>query len=63
MSAFKKELLDLMIRHNVDAISWTCGDCSDLHGVYDEEMVISFADDTPSIRVDGGCISQSDLSE
>ena len=37
----KKELLALMVKHNVDSIGWTCGECSDLHGVYDEEMVIS----------------------
>lgn len=61
MYEFKKELLALMVKHNVDGISWTCGECSDLHGVYDEEMVISFSDSTPSIRIEGGCITPSDL--
>lgn len=58
---FEKELKALMVKHNVDSIYWSCGECSDTHGIYEEEMVISFNDKTPDIRIDGGCISLSDL--
>ena len=59
--SFKKELHDLMIKHNVDAIYWTCGELSDTQGLYNEQMVIAYADNTPQIEIDGYCISLSDL--
>lgn len=59
---FKAELRDLMLKHNVDAIYWSCDrGCSDTHGIYDEKMIISFSDDTDQIEIEGGCISLSDL--
>ena len=59
---FVEELKELMIKHRVSAIGWTCGDCSDMHGVYDEEMYIDFIDkDTQSIRFNGSYIDTQNL--
>lgn len=38
---FKRELKELLERYDA-SIEWTCGQCSDLQGVYDEEMVVDF---------------------
>ena len=54
---FTEELKELMIKHRVDAIEWNCGSCSDLHGVYDEKMTISFIEKgKESIAIDGSYI-------
>lgn len=60
---FKKELYDLMLKYDVDAIYWSCGDSSDTHGIYDEKMIISTKDDKTIFEIDGGCIYLKDLKE
>lgn len=37
IDAFKKDLAAVLLKHNA-AISFTCGECSDLAGIYDEHM-------------------------
>ena len=61
--SFTSELKELMIKHRVSSIGWTCGECSDTHGVYDEEMYIDFIDKTPPIRIDGSYIDVQNLGE
>lgn len=58
---FKKELYDLMVKYNVDAIYWTCGEDSDMHGVYDEKMIISTRNNKTILKVGGSCIYKNDL--
>jgi hypothetical protein len=38
---FLQELKALLLKHNA-SISWRCGDASDTHGIYDEQMVIEW---------------------
>lgn len=38
---FKRELRELLEKYNA-SIDWSCGQYSDLQGVYDEEMVVGF---------------------
>jgi hypothetical protein len=38
---FKKELKELMIKHNIDTIGLDFDDCSDTHGMVGEEMTIT----------------------
>jgi sulfur relay (sulfurtransferase) complex TusBCD TusD component (DsrE family) len=60
---FIRELKALLKKH--DVMIWVgCGECSDLHGVYDEN--IQFCDNKTKKtfhRVDGWCLSHTDLEE
>ena len=37
---FLKEFKDLLLKYNAD-IRWTCDDCSDTYGLYDDHLYIS----------------------
>lgn len=37
---FLKALKDLLIKYNAD-IGWTCDDCSDTYGLYDDHLYVS----------------------
>lgn len=41
--SFKKELKELLEKYNA-TIGFECADCSDLHGVYEERIVVSVSD-------------------
>ena len=59
--AFATELKALLEKHNV-TIMWTCGDGSDTHGIYDENMVIQDNNTNDNlIEIYGSCIGISDL--
>jgi len=51
--AFLDALKDIMLEHNVSSIGMDCAPCSDWHGIYDEEMVISFKDHPNVIMCEG----------
>ena len=36
---FLKEFKDLLLKYNAD-IGWTCDDCSDTYGLYDDHLYI-----------------------
>ena len=56
---FKKELKDLLKKYNA-SIGFSCGDCSDTHGLYDEKMIIDI--DKKEIAIcDGWVFGQEDL--
>ena len=38
--SFKKELKELLEKYNA-TIGFECADCSDLHGVYEERIVVT----------------------
>lgn len=40
---FLKELKELLEKYNA-CISWTCCDCSDTYGIYEQSMLIEVAD-------------------
>jgi hypothetical protein len=56
---FIRELGALLHKHDV-TISWTCGDGSDTHGIYDERMVFAHNADV-FFSVDGGGVNAHDL--
>ena len=59
--AFAAELKALLEKYNV-TIMWTCGDGSDTHGIYDENMVIQDNETNDNLlEIDGSCIGLSDL--
>lgn len=61
---FIKELYDLMAKHNVNYICWTCSGVVDFGGIYDEQMVINFIDNNKSnIIIDGNSIQLDNLKE
>lgn len=37
---FLREFKDLLLKYNAD-IGWTCADCSDTYGLYDDHLYIS----------------------
>lgn len=44
-SEFLEKLKNLLTEYGA-SIDWTCGPCSDLHGVYDDHLEISIGDKT-----------------
>lgn len=63
VTELKTELSALLKKYNVH-ISWTCGECSDMHGVYDEEMTIYDPVTYKRVfAVDGSSLSSCDLIE
>lgn len=42
INSFKAELKNLLEKYDA-AIEWGCGVCSDVHGIYDEQMSVSFS--------------------
>lgn len=52
---FLKEFKDLLLKYNAD-IGWTCDDCSDTYGLYDDHLYISMLGqkdiDLPSNGID-----------
>jgi hypothetical protein len=61
--SFKKELKDLLEKYNA-SIGFECADCSDLHGVYEERIVVSVSDgrkETEILSVDGYYIDKHNI--
>lgn len=62
--SFKKELADLFEKYRAD-ISFDTSDGSDLHGVYDPQMVVNFQQDNNYYRSftlsDGYSVNRFDL--
>lgn len=58
---FADKLQALLQEYNA-SIDWTCSDCSDLHGVYDEKMVISFGNKW-AIEFPDGYINEQSFKE
>lgn len=56
---FLMELRDLLLKHNA-SIRFDCGDASDLHGVYDERIVVKVGDDD-LLDVDGFWLCGADF--
>lgn len=54
--SFKQELKELLKKYNA-TIGFECADCSDLHGVYDERIVVSVKE-KEILSVDGYYIDQ-----
>lgn len=59
MDNFANELKVLLEKHNA-SIVWTCGDCSDLHGVYDQRMQVQTKDKI-LLDIHGDCISAYEI--
>lgn len=56
---FLMKLKFLLTAYNAD-ISWSCGPCSDMHGIYDEKMIISI-DNKEVFVVDNSYITGKDI--
>lgn len=59
MDNFANELKVLLEKYNA-SIVWTCGDCSDLHGVYDQRMQVQTKDKV-LLDIHGDCISAYEI--
>lgn len=59
MDNFVDELKALLEKYNA-SIVWTCGDCSDLHGVYGERMQVQ-SKDKILLDIEGDCISAYEI--
>jgi hypothetical protein len=60
---FLTKLAQLLEEYDM-SIFWSCGECSDLHGVYDECMKIYSNKELKSIAtVDGGGIEAKDIRD
>lgn len=60
--SFQEELKSLLEKYSA-TISWTCGECSDTHGIYDEKMIIySDNPDMNLLVVEGSYISASEVN-
>jgi hypothetical protein len=59
MNDFANELKALLEKYNA-SIVWTCGDCSDLHGVYDQRMQVQTKDKI-LLDIHGDCISAYEI--
>lgn len=61
VAQLKSELSAVLQKYNV-YIAWNCGECSDLHGVYDERIGIYAYDRGKTIlEVSGGSLFAGDL--
>lgn len=61
--SFKKELKELLEKYNA-TIGFECADCSDLHGVYEERIVMTVSDGQEKKKrycVDGYYIDKHNL--
>ena len=56
---FLAKLKDLLQEYNA-SIDWTCSDCSDLHGVYDDHLEITIGDKT-IFKAENSYISSREL--
>lgn len=56
MTEFQIELRALLDKYKA-TISWGCGECSDLHGVYDEHMIVCDINGNTLLKLDGATIS------
>lgn len=56
---FLVKLKTLLTEYNAD-IAWSCGPCSDMHGIYDEKMIISINDKEVFV-VDNSYITGKDI--
>lgn len=59
MNNFADELKALLEKYNA-SIVWTCGDCSDLHGVYDQRMQVQTKKEI-LLDIHGDCISAYEI--
>ncbi len=59
MDNFADELKALLKKYNA-SIVWTCGECSDLHGIYDERMQVQ-SKDKILLNIEGDCISAYEI--
>ena len=59
MDNFADELKALLEKYNA-SIDWTCGACSDLHGVYDMRMTVSTKDKV-LLDIECSCISAYEI--
>ena len=59
MEQFKKELKELLAKYDA-TIAFECGECSDLHGVYDEKIVAEVGGKEITLS-DGYYVQSSDL--
>ena len=61
--SFKLELKELLEKYNA-SIGFECADCSDLHGVYEERIVVTVSDgrkEKEILSVDGYYIDKHNL--
>lgn len=58
---FAVELENLLKKYSA-SIDWTCADCSDLHGVYDDKLVVNFGNKL-AIEFDQPFIDSSSFKE
>ena len=58
---FLKEFKDLLLKYNAD-IGWTCDDCSDTYGLYNDHLYISMLGQK-DIDLFGNSIEYDDLDE
>lgn len=58
---FLKEFKDLLLKYNAD-IGWTCADCSDTYGLYDDHLYISMLGQK-DIDLCSNSIDYNDLDE
>lgn len=52
MTEFQIELRALLDKYKA-TISWGCGECSDLHGVYDEHMIVYDINGNTLLKLNG----------
>ncbi len=57
---FKAKLRALLAEYNA-SIGFECGEASDLHGVYDERIIVMIGD-TEHVLADGYCVEARDLT-
>lgn len=58
---FLKEFKDLLLKYNVE-IDWTCDECSDTHGLYNDHLYISMLGQE-DIDLYSNSIDYNDLDE
>lgn len=58
---FLKEFKDLLLKYNAD-IGWTCDDCSDTYGLYDDHLYISMLGQQ-DIELSSNSIDYKDLDD
>ncbi len=56
----QQELKVLLEKYNA-SIVWTCGESSDMHGIYGEQMVVFDGNGKTLFAVEGGSITAEDL--
>ena len=59
--SFIKEFKDLLLKYNAD-IDWTCDECSDTYGLYDDHLYISIFGEK-DIDLDSNGVNYKDLDD